>query len=313
MQPRKPLRSVSEAEEIKIVQAAVIQSDDKPIPVTLLADKEKFVYVMRGANGYNLSAIDLKNSLTQSGLKVAIVSTDAHIAQIGTEIAADDYKKFNYLKSNGLLEEYEVCGKERKQEIDAEIFKIAPKAGWEWPAILRETLKRNAAVYQQLLVSDVDVIIYADMNKNVNFPRPYILDALQRHFPVLCYIADYFQLNDDPDYADKLTKENGGISMHRSIEELRSVEAKIGMPSLNYGGVDVAQLHSLSTVELAQFALQAFGIDKSCEQVEVAKLSPADPVAVAALTSGVTSAVFDAPSQQVDDVNVFDIRFAVKQ
>ena len=101
---------------------------------------KKIVILLRGTDGYNQYAIDLQKQLKASGVKVAIFGTDANIAKINEEVSHD-----NALDPRG------------------------PKAGWQWPQIRDEFVRRNQEIYRSLLLH-----VYTIFRSSGDCPKSHI-------------------------------------------------------------------------------------------------------------------------------------------
>jgi len=197
----------------------VTQCDN--ITVTNLARK-KLVVLLRGTDGYNLYGINLKNELEGRGLKAVIFGSDANIAKINEEVDADN-------KNNG------------------------PKAGWAWPQVRNEFLERNKKLYEFLLAkADVDVVIYADMNKVASFMEPYVKTAAKYDCEVISHVVNSFVFEPGrSEYIEKLCQRFGAF-MGRHLMDFKSAAGQITADRVKTTEMDIAQLHGVPANELTQ-------------------------------------------------------------
>ncbi|HTM64499.1 MAG TPA: hypothetical protein VL360_08400 [Gammaproteobacteria bacterium] len=175
------------------------------------ASRKKVVVLLRGRDGYNNYAVNLKNALMDAGLKAAIFGTDANIAKINEEVS-----------------------------------------GWSWPQIRTEFLQRNQKIYHDLMnQNDIDVIVYADMNKLAEFMQPYVEEAQANGNNVLVHVVNSFVF--DPrrsEYVEKICNQYGAY-MTRHVADFRNEQSQIHADHLNFGEAKVHQLHDQSPIDLA--------------------------------------------------------------
>ena len=203
---------------------------------------------MRGTDGYNQYAIDLQNQLRTSGLKVAIFGTDANIAKINEEVSHD-----NALDPRG------------------------PKAGWQWPQIRDEFVRRNQEIYRSLLLrDDIDVVVYADMNKLLEFMQPMVTHAQSAGHVVLSHVVNSFVFaSGRSDYVKTLCDQYGSY-MGRHVMDFKDlVRSQITAAVIS---TNVMQYHSLPVGEFTDLIAR-----------KLSELNPSarrDQASAAALTVG---------------------------
>ncbi|KTD57034.1 hypothetical protein Lsan_2656 [Legionella santicrucis] len=191
------------------------------------ADKhnhKKTVILLRGTNGYNEYAVALKALLSEKGLKTAIIGTDANIAKVNEEVARDNLTQ-------------------------------GPKANWKWQEVRTESHKRNYDIYQSLLHSDIDVIIYADMNKLVDFMKPYIESAIKGNHGVMSIVINSFVFEATrSDFVEKLCQQYN-LFMARHVADFKSEQGQINAKSLTVGSKEILQYPGISANELVPLVL----------------------------------------------------------
>ena len=228
------------------------------------AERKKIVILLRGTDGYNRYAINLKNELQAAGIKVEIFGSDANIAKINEEVAEDN-------KTNG------------------------PKAGWAWPQVRGETFKRNKEIYAYLIQkSDVDVIIYADMNKLVEFMEPYISTAKSKDHHGISHVVNSFVFEANrSDYVEKLCNQFGDF-MGRHVLDFKSEKSQINAKKVKAGAIEIEQFHSLSIQAFAQLISTMPGIQKTSTDIVLNhSQSSRDEKSVTALASGLAGTTFN--------------------
>lgn len=241
------------AEENKTLQQHYNEFTNECVEPAANVSNNKILVMLRGTDGYNTYAIALMNALQKSGLKVAIFGSDANIAKVNEEVAADN-------KAGG------------------------PKAGWTWPQIRGEFLKRNQEIYHSLLASDVDVIVYADMNKLVQFMEPYISTAVQHKYPVVSHVVNSFVFEPGrSDYVKKLCQQFGDY-MGRHVVDFTSESSQINAKQISTGEFVVDQFHSLPAEEFVKKICALLGKEE----------------AVTAKPSDVAATLFSHPVTQPD-------------
>lgn len=165
-------------------------------------NKRKVIILMRGTDGYNATALHLQIALVQAGLRVALFGSDANIAKVNEEVAEDN-------KTGGA------------------------KAGWEWPQIRDEFLLRNKSIFNDLISrDDIDVVIYADMNKHIEFMLPYINAGLAGGHTVMSYVVNSFVFQPGrSEYVMRLN-ERFGAFMGRHVADFNSEKSMINADSI---------------------------------------------------------------------------------
>ncbi len=200
--------------------------------------RRKVVVILRGASGYNDYAAKLKHALSAANIKVEIFGTDANIAKINEEIPGADFRT----------------------------------------QILPMFLSRNEKIYNNLMAKDdVDVVVYADMNKLLEFMLPYINKATGRGYEVMSNVVNSFVF--DPkrtDFVEKLSNQYGSY-MPRHMADFRSEKSQINADKLKADGKEVDQFHSLSVDDFVKLISGKLIADKQ---------------SAAALKSGLSGAVF---------------------
>ena len=201
-------------------------------------ERKKIVIILRGTDGYNKYAIDLKNALLASGVNVAIFGSDANIAKINEEVKKDN-------ETNG------------------------SKAGWTWPQIRGEFIRRNKEIYEFLLKNtDVDVIVYSDMNKLVEFTEPYINMAISNGHQVISEVVNSFIFEPDrSDYVEKLCQQYGNF-MGRHVTDFKSEASQINGKNIKVGKSEIEQFHSVSVNELVRVLSTKLGTNKLSSDVK---------------------------------------------
>lgn len=219
------------------------------------SQRKKVVVLLRGTNGYNDYAVKMKQALNAAGLKAGIFGSDANIAKINEEMPGADWRS----------------------------------------VILPEFLKRNEKIYNHLIAKDdVDVVIYSDMNKLLEFMLPYVNKAAARGYDVVSNVVNSFVFEPGrSDFVDKLAQQYGSF-MPRQMADFKSEKSQINADKLGADGKEVDQFHSLPVDDFVKFI--------------VGKLI-ADQKSAAALTSGLTGAVF---SRGNSAVTLEDLRSDVK-
>jgi hypothetical protein len=194
--------------------------------------KQKTIYLTRGVSGYNEYAIEIKERFEKEGKKVAIFGTDANLAKINDELKDENSDLFK--------------------------FAIGIKREELWRKVIRpEFIKRNIEIYQSLLKSDCDVIIYADMNKLAlpEFMMPYIGPALERGDDISCLVKNSFVF--DParsGYAEELRKLT--LSLPRHLDDCKKPEGQIYGKTVKIGDKVVRQEHDLTPDEIWKLSLE---------------------------------------------------------
>lgn len=202
------------------------------------SSRKKVVVILRGTNGYNDFAVKMKQALAAENIKTEIFGSDANIAKINEEIP-----------------------------------------GADWPTqVLPMFLSRNTKIYDNLMSrDDVDVVIYSDMNKLLEFMLPYIKKAGERGYEVVSNVVNSFVF--DPkrsDYSDKLSNQYGSF-MPRHLADFKSEKSQINADKLKTDAKEVDQYHSLPVDDFVKL---------------IAGKLIANKQSAAALTSGLTGAVF---------------------
>jgi len=126
--------------------------------------EEKTFYIFRGLGGYNHVPKKLKQELVNRGIPeshIQFVSTDAHINEINAEIKSD-----------------------KKKEIPG------PKANWGWSDIRDDfVFNRNPKAIKDLIKCNVPVIGYCDMNKEPEFFKHFVHEAVNAGYSVVvCHV-----------------------------------------------------------------------------------------------------------------------------
>ncbi len=223
---------------------------------------KKIHVMLRGTDGYNAYAIELMRALQQAGLKAAIFGSDANIAKVNEEVAADN-------KVGG------------------------PKAGWTWPQIRGEFLKRNLDIYHSLLASDVDVIVYADMNKLVQFMEPYISAAVQCKYPVVSQVVNSFVFEPGrSNYVKKLCQQFGDY-MGRHVVDFTSEASQINAKQVRSGEFVVDQFHSLPVQDFVRKICASLGREQDLK-------AERDLNSAAVAMSGAVPTMFPRPAVQAE-------------
>lgn len=211
-------------------------------------EHKKVVVLLRGTDGYNTYAKNLKAELQRAGINAAIFGSEANAAVLNAE-------------------------------------------GWtHWPSIRKEFLRRNAKIYDALIKRDVDVIVYADMNKLFEFMLPYIQKAQANGYRVISHVVNSFVFEPGrSDFMVQLCNQYGDF-MARHVADFRSEKSLIHAEKLDG---NVAQYHSLPIDALAkEIVAQVAGFNQKPEQDDVKS--------AAAIVGGLVPTLLAAPKTGLD-------------
>ncbi len=244
------------AEENKTLQQHYNDFVIKPLDANANhAERKKLVVLLRGTNGYNDYAVKLKKELKDLGLNTAIFGTDANIAKINEEVSRFLAANPEDIFSNPELADLLWIAKYfEENHINIYSNSERERANLIWPMIRNEFIKRNMQIYRSLLnANDIDVIIYADMNKAVPLiMEPYLTEATNQNHLVMSHVVNSFVFEPRrSDYVEKLCHQYGSF-MARHVADFKSEQGQINTNTLQFGNIKVNQFHSLPEAELAQ-------------------------------------------------------------
>lgn len=222
---------------------------------------QKTVILMRGTDGYNDYGKNLKAELEKKGLRVAIFGSDGNIAKIEEELKDE----------NSEISKRAKLYKEKLAAENAKLLATGEKAKDEniWGDIIRpEFLRRNAEIYKSLLDrDDIDVIIYADMNKLTQFMEPYVSPAKERGYDVVTHVVNSFVFQQGrSDYVgllqqkykdyEKVLRQKYGDFMGRHVLDFKRPESQITADELTFGETTVGQHHDIACKSFASLVLE---------------------------------------------------------
>ncbi len=200
---------------------------------TDIQQRKKHVIILRGADGYNQYAVALKNEFKRLGINAELIGTDANIAKINEEVAQDN-------KTNG------------------------PKANWQWPEIRNEFIMRNKRFYDALLKADnIDVVVYADMNKNLQFMDTYVSTAAKHGHHVIIDVVNSFVFEPNrTNFLEQLCDKHGAF-MGRHLADFKKPEAQIHAEQVELGEIRINQLQGFSVETLANMVCRMIRDERS--------------------------------------------------